>query len=159
VDRQDLSRPPRRGTGFNLGAGGRRFESGHPDQLRAHVDLVPGLPGSQSGSQAALGRLVSQVLWVLATAGIAALGMLIVDGTSGVAPRRSGRTRRCRSAKFPGGEAKRVPGRVREHQAVVVIRLEVEPDRAGPQYALFRRLQVVHEEVDVQQGRSLFARP
>ena len=28
-----------------LGAGGRRFESGHPDQLRAHVDLGLGLRG------------------------------------------------------------------------------------------------------------------
>jgi hypothetical protein len=33
-----------------LGAGGRRFESGHPDQFRAYVDLVLDLPGSQSGS-------------------------------------------------------------------------------------------------------------
>ena len=32
-------RPPRWRTRFDLGAGGRRFESGHPDQLRAHVDL------------------------------------------------------------------------------------------------------------------------
>ena len=33
-----------------LGAGGRRFESGHPDQFRAHVDLYLGSPGSQIGS-------------------------------------------------------------------------------------------------------------
>ena len=29
-----------------LGAGGRRFESGHPDQLRAYVDLGVALPGA-----------------------------------------------------------------------------------------------------------------
>ncbi len=39
VDLQDSSRPPRWRAKFNLGAGGRRFESGHPDQVRAHVDL------------------------------------------------------------------------------------------------------------------------
>ena len=33
VDRQDLSRLPGRLTGFDLGAGGRRFESGHPDNV------------------------------------------------------------------------------------------------------------------------------
>ncbi len=33
-----------------LGAGGRRFESGHPDQLRAHVDLCKAQYGSQTGS-------------------------------------------------------------------------------------------------------------
>ena len=33
-----------------LGAGGRRFESGHPDQLRAHVDLDETRHGSQTGS-------------------------------------------------------------------------------------------------------------
>jgi hypothetical protein len=34
VTRRDSSRPPRSVTRFNLGAGGRRFESGHPDQKR-----------------------------------------------------------------------------------------------------------------------------
>ena len=33
-----------------LGAGGRRFESGHPDQLTLHVDLGAVPPGSQTGS-------------------------------------------------------------------------------------------------------------
>ena len=33
-----------------LGAGGRRFESGHPDQLRARVDLGLVHAGSQTGS-------------------------------------------------------------------------------------------------------------
>src|SRR5262249_5790864 len=33
-----------------LGAGGRRFESGHPDQVRAHIDLDAVNHGSQSGS-------------------------------------------------------------------------------------------------------------
>ena len=32
ADRQDFSRPHRWLIRFNLGAGGRRFESGHPDQ-------------------------------------------------------------------------------------------------------------------------------
>src|SRR5262245_1137083 len=32
-----------------LGAGGRRFESGHPDQFRAHVDLDVAQRGSQTG--------------------------------------------------------------------------------------------------------------
>jgi hypothetical protein len=30
-----------------LGAGGREFESRHPDQVRAHVDLVASQRGSQ----------------------------------------------------------------------------------------------------------------
>src|SRR5262245_66017785 len=33
-----------------LGAGGRRFESGHPDQLRAHVGLGAVWLGSEAGS-------------------------------------------------------------------------------------------------------------
>src|SRR5215471_4690190 len=33
-----------------LGAGGRRFESGHPDQFRGYVDLGQVSPGSQIGS-------------------------------------------------------------------------------------------------------------
>ena len=33
-----------------LGAGGRRFESGHPDQVRAYVDLGSVQRGSQTGS-------------------------------------------------------------------------------------------------------------
>jgi hypothetical protein len=35
VDRRDFSRPHRWLTRFDLGAGGRRFESGHPDQPKA----------------------------------------------------------------------------------------------------------------------------
>jgi hypothetical protein len=40
----------RRRPGTDLGAGGRRFESGHPDQVRASVDLGSVQIGSQTGS-------------------------------------------------------------------------------------------------------------
>jgi hypothetical protein len=65
VDRQDSSRPPRSVTRFNLGAGGRRFESGHPDQLRTHVDLGMTQPGSQTGSHVPPSRPPSRT-WLAA---------------------------------------------------------------------------------------------
>ena len=35
-----------------LGAGGRRFESGHPDQLRAHADLAEDRLRAEAGASA-----------------------------------------------------------------------------------------------------------